>query len=70
MVPMGDLAVVVSPHKVLEELQLQGRVMQAGLVEDLLALIEQVVVVVARELLEVRVVQVREAMEVMASLIQ
>jgi hypothetical protein len=67
---MGDLAVVVSPHKVLEELQLQGRVMQAVLVEDLLALIEQVVVVVARELLEVRVVQVREAMEVMASLIQ
>jgi hypothetical protein len=67
---MGDLAVVVSPHQVLEELQLQGRVMQAVLVEDLLALIEQVVVVVARELLEVRVVQVREAMEVMASLIQ
>ncbi len=61
---------VDSPHQVLEELQLQGRVMQAVLVEDLLALIEQVVVVVALELLEVRVVQVREAMEVMVSLIQ
>jgi hypothetical protein len=67
---MEDLAVVDSPHQVLEELQLQGRVMQAVLVEDLLALIEQVVVVVALELLEVRVVQVREAMEVMVSLIQ
>jgi hypothetical protein len=67
---MADLAVVDSPHQVLEELQLQGRVMQAVLVEELLALIEQVVVAVARELLEVRVVQVREAMEVMVSLIQ
>jgi hypothetical protein len=67
---MEDLAVVVTPHQVLEELQLQGRVMQAVLVEDLLALIEQVVVAVAREFLEVRVVQVREAMEVMAFLIQ